>query len=365
MATSKATVSPAGGPPLATAGASQPAGLMLIGPDPAVTASVYNAHRLDDLLLRGIAPFWQQVKSGELGHLCRIWFVRYRRGGDHLKVRIHAPEEMVPELRRQLQEAVDRYFAGLPPHTAEEALEKRGRAELPPLDREDRTSDEYPDRSLLWTSYERSHVSLGGSPLLQDDVYVGHLTRFLSDAGEQLLKDLKLDESGSVPHQKRQTLLMKMIIGSLATLDFSEEQRTGYLLHHRNWLLRFALIKALDRAEKASELLGRYQRQIEKMGAGIGPIERTMQRIWDAPAGEGPAGPLRLLADHLETFRGIQAYQLDPFSEEPAFTGIFKALHSVANQLGLPMHEEAFTYHLLLHVRAPRKAAAGLQLMPD
>jgi hypothetical protein len=183
--------------------------------------------------------------------------------------------------------------------------------------------------------------------------------------GEQILSDLKLDPTGQVPHQKRQSLLMKMIIGSLATLDYSEEQRTDYLLHHRNWLLRFALLKALDRAEKSRELLARYQQQIERMGAGIGPVERTLQRVWDAARENPIGGPLRDLADYLETFRGDPAYQLDPFTDEPAFTGVFKALHSVANQVGLPMPEEAFTHHLLLHVRAPHKAATGLQLMPE
>ncbi len=65
--------------------------------------------------------------------------------------------------------------------------------------------------------------------------------------------------------------------------------------------------------------------------------------------------PLRLLADYLEGFRGDPAYQLDPFTDEPAFTGVFKGIHGVANQLGLPMAEEAFTHHLLQGLRAPEK----------
>lgn len=337
-------------------------------PDPLVSASIYCAGRLDDLLLRGIADFWRRVRAEDPDHSCHIWFVRYRRGGEHLKVRVHAPAAKAPFLRDELEQAVRRYFATLPEPTAEEAAAKRGRAELPPLDPEDRVADEYPDRSLLFTTYERSYVSLGGNPLLEDDFYVGRLTAFLALVGEKLLAELPLDTSGAlpqVPHGKRQAQLMKMVIAALAGLGWSEDQRTSYLLHHRNWLLRFSLLKALDRAEKSRELLTRFSRQIEKMGeAGIGPIARTLGRLWDE---EDPnaSGPLRELVAHLDGFRGDPAYQLDPFTDEPAFTGVFKALHSIANQIGLAMPDEAFTYHLLLQLRSPDKAASELPLMPD
>ncbi len=342
-------------------------------PDPLLSANVYCAGRLDDLLVRGIAPFWRAwcEGHGESGSAFsasrrwRLWFVRYRRGGDHLKLRIHGPQAEAPLLREELSRAVESYFALLPPPTPAEMEQPRGRMDVPPIDPEDRVAADYPDRSLLFTTYERSFVSFGGPPLMGDDRYVSSLIGFLSGAAEQLLYDLKLDASGSVPHQKRQTLLMKMVIGSLATLAFSEEQRTGYLRHHRDWLLRFALNKALDRREKGRELIGKFEQQVARMGAGTGPIERTLVRVWDGPGREEEVpGPLRSLADHLEGFRGNLSYQLDPFTEEPAFTGLFKALHTVANQLGLPMVEEAFTYHLLLQVRNPEKAAGDLLLMP-
>lgn len=358
--------------PLLSQPPSPPAAL----PDPAVTANIYCAGRLDELLLRGIADFWQRVRAADSEQACRIWFVRYRRGGEHLKVRVHGPAAMAAFLKGELQAAVERYFATLPPQSAEELAAKRGRSDVPPLDAEDRIAGEHPDRSLLFTNWERSHISLGGSPLLEDDVYVGHLTTFLGAVGARLLQDLKLDASmpvPQVPHGKRQALLVKIVIGALAGLPFSEEQRTEYLVHHRNWLLRFSLVKALDRSEKSRELIDRYRRQIEKMGeAGTGPISRALAKFWDeanpadlAADSAAIGDPLRELADHLEGFRGDPAYQLDPFSPEPSFTGVFKALHSVANQIGLPMPEEAFTYQLLLELRAPHKGATAVPLLPD
>ena len=347
----------------APAAAERAAGPVFGNPDPVVTANIYCAGHLDRLLLGCLAPFWKEIRQRDPERSHRIWFVRYRRGGDHLKVRIHAPAAAAPMLREQLQEAVERFFATLPPPAAD--APKSGRSDVPPIDAEDRSVDDYPDHSLLFTAYERSFITFGANPLLQDDLYASYLTEFLADGAEKILSDLQLDASGVIPHGRRQNLLMKVLIGTLATLDFSEAKRTDYLRHHRDWLLRFTLLKVAERAEKAASLLARFGRQIEAMGTNIGPVERTLQRIWDHVGADQPGSPLRLLAQHLEEQRGNADYQLDPFTDEPAFTGLFKALHGFANQLGLPAAEEAFTHHLLLQIRAPEKAASSVRFMPD
>ncbi len=102
----------------------RPVALPAVLPDPVLTANVYCAGRLDDLLLRALADFWQRVRGEDPAPACKIWFVRYRRGGEHLKVRVHGPAEMAPFLREELRQAVERYFASLPPLTEGEAAAK-------------------------------------------------------------------------------------------------------------------------------------------------------------------------------------------------------------------------------------------------
>ncbi len=136
-----------------------PAGL----PDPVLTANVYNARRLDDLLLRGVSDFWQRVRSQDPERLCKLWFVRYSRGGEHLKLRIHGPAGRLAFFREQLEEAVTRYFAMPAGATEGRAAGKaqarrRSHSSMPKTGVED-----HPDRSLLFTDYQRSFISLGGS----------------------------------------------------------------------------------------------------------------------------------------------------------------------------------------------------------
>lgn len=337
--------------------------------DPVLSANVYANGRLDDLLLRCIADFWSGVRERHTDVDSFLWFVRYRRGGEHLKLRIHGPAALSSIYAEQLAAACQRYFASLPPDEEAESAEpsRRGNYEIPPIDPEDQVTSDYPDRSLITTTYERSYVSLGGSPLLNDDLYVSRLTRFLGLSAERILAELKLDQQGQVPHKQRQTRLLKTVIGALAGLDWNATRRLDYLKYHRDWLLRFSLLKALDRTQRSQELLERFATQTEAMSSSKGPIERTLQKFWDRreEVDADPLGsPLRALADYLERFRGIRDYDLDPFTNEPGFPGIFKALHGAANQLGLNMIDEAFTYHLLLQIRMPSLAAEQVHLTP-
>jgi len=354
-------------PELAPSTSALPEPYLVDFPDPLVSANLYAAGKLDQLLLCAIQDFRQRLARHDPDQRSYFWFLRYRRCGEHLKLRIHAPAELEPIIRRELLASAEAFFADLPKASeAGEAAARSAHLDVPPLDAEDRGTDLHPDLSLLFTEYQRSHISLGGQPLLGDDAYVANLTRFLAIGSERVLRELKLDAEGEVPHRLRQNGLIKILIGALGELELSEQQRTNYLRHHRDWLLRFSLIKTLDRAEKARELLQKFDRQIERMGSGTGPIERNLSRYWGQGAeNEASYTPLRSLVSYLESFRHDENYQLDPFTCEPAFTGIFKALHGVANQLGLNMIDEAFTHQLLLSLRDPEQAALAVQLMPD
>ena len=54
------------------------------------------------------------------------------------------------------------------------------------------------------------------------------------------------------------------------------------------------------------------------------------------------------LRDHVAGLCGDRDDRLDPFAEDAAFNPLFKALHGLANQLGLKWLDEAYSYHLLL-----------------
>ena len=145
-------------------------------PDPALTANVYCERRQDHFLSTALATFWRQVRclEGELDSY--LWFVRYGRCGEHVKVRLHVPEERRESLAALLTTTVETYFAE---HEPPEPAQRKDWSYLPPIDEQDQAEEDYPDRTLLWTRYQRSHVSLGGKPFLDDDRYSALMTRCL------------------------------------------------------------------------------------------------------------------------------------------------------------------------------------------
>src|SRR5512133_161067 len=134
-------------------------------PDPLLTANVYCAGRLDDVLLRGVAPFWRGVRAEHPEQQAYLWFVRYLRGGEHLKVRLHAPEAMREALRSSFEAAVRSHLATLATLGSAPAAAAAPRSDgALPIDVEDEGAEAHPDPSFLWTHYQRSAVSFGGGP---------------------------------------------------------------------------------------------------------------------------------------------------------------------------------------------------------
>lgn len=321
-------------------------------PDPVVTANLYCEGRLDQVIHGALVPFRRALAERDPEGLWRLWLVRYPRRGEHLKVRLHGPESAASEVRDLLSDTVDACFATLPP-PVEGAPRTDGRGALP-IDLEDEEDGLAVDRSLLWTHYRRHHVSLGGPPLLEDDRYAELMTTCLARACELVLESLLPDGEGRIPHGRRQTGLLRLVVGGLGALGFDAEKNAAYLAYHRDWLLRFTAARSAAGSEKIQQTLSQFDQQVDKMGSLVDTWRSVALDAWTGEPRDsldGSDGPwwraLRDLQDFLDPFRGRPEYQLDPFATDVVFSPVFKVFHGTANQLGLNMLNEAFAHHLL------------------
>ena len=183
-------------------------------PDPILSANLYAAGQVDELLAGPMVELLRRL--GEIEGFAHLWFMRYPRRGEHLKIRIHGEPTIAPQAEDSLRSVTLPFLDKRP------ALEddKRGRpTAAPPIDLEDRAEDFYPDRQLLITRYQRSHVVLGGQPFLSDDLYVTTITRCLGTGCERLLQEIAQQGSdGWFPHKTRQSLLLRALTEGVAAL---------------------------------------------------------------------------------------------------------------------------------------------------
>lgn len=320
-------------------------------PDPVVTANVYCDRRLDEVIHGALAPLHRTMAEEDPSGLWRLWFVRYPKRGEHLKIRLHGPEPSAPQLRQFLADAVEACFAALPPAAGEEPRQD-GR-DVPPIDPEDNGGLQT-DRSLLWTRYQRHHISLGGRPLLDDDYYAALITTCLARSCEIVLASLRPNSEGQFPHSPRQTALLRLVTGGLGALGFGVEKSALYLAYHRDWLLRFTALRANTGSEKIQQTLARFDQKTEQMGSALEPLREMALDAWSGEPRDSLDGTdggwwraMRDFQDYLDQFRGNPDYQLDPFATDIVFSPVFKVFHGSANQLGLNMLNEAFAHHLL------------------
>ncbi|HYU32696.1 MAG TPA: lantibiotic dehydratase C-terminal domain-containing protein [Thermoanaerobaculia bacterium] len=321
-----------------------------------MTANIYCAGCLDPVIFQVVAPFWREYceKNPDDSYL---WLMRYGKGGEHLKVRLHGPEDRVPLQRQLLEERVTSFFAALPERT--EPLEKKGWVGASPIDAEDDVEQDHPDRTFLWTTYKRSHISLGGKPFLDDDRFVTLFTRCMA-SGCELLLSLEPGEDGFLSHRTRQNALIKALIAGLAASGFSAEERADYLAYHRDWLLRFILPKD-RRAEvyPVEQLQQSFEQRVARMGDALRPIGAAAEAEWSGNTAGKPQGldarwrhSLADLLEYVRLFSNDPDYRLDPFATDQAFSPVFKVFHGFGNQMGLTMADEAFAHHILLRTTA-------------
>jgi hypothetical protein len=320
-------------------------------PDPPLTANFYCGGLLDSIIQSVIKPFRSEMLERAPDFQSYLWLFRYGRCGEHLKLRVHAPPEEIPWMKESLGAAADRFFTRLPESLAPAGT---GRRDVPPIDQEDAALDDYPDRSLLWTHYERSEVSLGARPRILDDTYTVLFTRCLGMACDFLLSQVVVDvplEAG-FPHQFRQSTLLKLVLSALP--GFTAAERASYLAYHRDWLVRGLLAQRRPAWRGESDILQRLEEQVERLGGGIEILGELARSRWEEGARETIPELERWqeavahLARHIADLPEEPEGSLDPFEDNPTFPSVFKVLHGVANQLGLRKLDEAFAYHLLL-----------------
>lgn len=330
---------------------------LAIFPNPILTANIYCERRQDHFIGEALALFWREARTLEAERDSYLWFVRYGRCGEHVKVRVHAPEERRDALADLLARTVEAYFAAHEPPAPEP---RRDWSSLPPIDEQDGAEQDYPDRTLLWTRYRRSHVNLGGKPFLDDDLYAALMTRCMGAACEIVLSSLVLDAAGRIPHTLRQSILLDLLLSGLPMLCPDADERREYLSYHRDWLVRFSLAQRKADPSRAAGVLKYFAEQVEATAAStLEPLRALVAEQWrceEEPKGSGKQAWRSRLSDlrgYVEPLAAQPGYRLDPFATNPAFTPYFKVLHGLANQIGLNIMNEAFTHHLLLQAATP------------
>jgi Lantibiotic biosynthesis dehydratase C-term len=327
--------------------------------DPEVSANLYCAGRLCEVICQVVAPSWRDLQAQCTAPESNLWIMRYGKCGEHLKVRWHGPVSRAELWRAILQGNWTSYLAGLSP--VEAGAPRLSQSKVTPIDKEDHATADYPDRTLLWTTYERSHVSLGYRPYLLDDVYIAFLTRCLGRSTEILLACLESGRDGRSPHKLRQMILLKALIAGFAALPFSPAERDLYLLYHRDSLLRaFRRRKRLlHGSPNMVKLLARFDAEIERLGGQAKQLATQARIVWQEaylpPWGrsfEAWGRSLRDLAEYADPLCRDLQHDIDPFAESPLFPALFKAFHGLANQVGLDAFNEAFAYHLLISLTA-------------
>jgi hypothetical protein len=316
-------------------------------PDPVLTASIYTAAGLDDLIHSAIAPFWNGMRRCNPAREWSMWLVRYGLRGVHLKVRLHGPAEEREAVRALLEHAVRAHLPAPPAHAA--AIAKAAEPEPPPIDAEDHDEGACPEGTLLWTHYRRSPVSLGPAPHLRSDRYATLLTTCLSRAADIVLAAF---DGCAPPAAERQRILLKSLIAGLGAAGFLHASRSDYLAYHRDWLLRFAL----PDEGRAAETRAGLDQHVDRMGEGLEQIRRVAEAQWrpDGAAAAGDdaqaawRGAIGELCAWLEPFDTADGFHTDPFALEPMMPPVFKVFHGMANQLGVPMLQEALVHHILL-----------------
>lgn len=325
-------------------------------PDPVLCANVYCSGQLCDVAARLVAPFWREYRSRQDTRSSYLWFLRYARCGEHLKIRLHAPLSEAPLLRELLLVAQAEYFSRPAPQLP--ASRRKSTPTAPPIDAEDRAAADYPDRTFLWTEYGRSPVSLGYRPYLNDDQFCALLTHCLGAGAEIVLDRIESGPDGECPYSLQREIWRDALLAGLLAIPFSAHDRTLYLLYHRDCLLRY--LRKKNRWATGAVAMARVLSQLERQ-PGRPELREELARAtaerW-APHGPPPPGTtldawwgaLRALSEYVLPLLDDPSYHVDPFADSAAFPLFFKVFHGLANQVGLDPLNEAFLYHSLVDV---------------
>lgn len=305
-------------------------------PLPAISASIYCHGFVDELLREAVHPFWKGVKA-TFPCSC-LWVVRYDRGGQHLKIRLHVPARAHAALERRLEEAVERFFAGLP------AVAGEGRdaaTHLPPVDLEDHAEELRPDRSLIWTKYRYFPELIGAGPLSAAPGFEAAWIRCRAVATEAALDWLDGFEGVKISVQKRMYFGLQLLLAAVYGVHPRVETRARYLAFQRDWLLRVSR----DR-DQALALLERKANALPEQLTALHPL--VVAASSQAVALDGWSYAVRdLVRFCLDQLGRQDLADLEEASGELIYLALSRAVHNALNPIALGVSNEAYICHLL------------------
>jgi hypothetical protein len=331
-------------------------------PDPLLSANVYATRRLDQIIARLAVPFLHAAEAIDPSQSFYLWVLRYARCGEHLKLRVHGPDSLRGSFGRLLEAAFEAYHASQ--DFAEEILPLSPRPTPPrPMDLEDQAQlDDYSNGTFLLTRYQRSPIVFGAPALCQDDGYVARFTRCLGQAFGIIVESFELDETGNLPHRRRQALLLRVLAIGLPAIFPLEEDLHKYIAYHRDWLVRARTLALRGRMALARQTLDRYDVETVRTASSLTGIQDLLR----APGAmslreEEWRRSLVALRSYLQ---GALPANPDPFVPGPLFPSLFKVFHCVANQIGLTSLNEGLAWHLLLRALKGNEDRDSFRLVP-
>jgi hypothetical protein len=303
---------------------------------PEVSASIYCHGFIDELLRQVILPFWKRTRIALPQSY--LWVLRYDRGGQHIKIRLHAPVESHSVAAIHLRDAVGAFFAGLPSPAGDE---RDAAAHLPPIDPEDRADGLRPDRGLIWTQYRYSPELVGAEPLSAAPGFEVAFVRCRAASTEVVLDWLDTLESDEIPMRKRMVLSLQLFLAAVCGVHPHPETRARYLTFQRDWLLRVNL----DR-EQALRLLERKVKGLPEHQAALGPLV-TASSFRDGVLGDWCRAVEALTHFCLNRLGGRSLPELDGPAENLVYSVISRAVHNAMNLAAIGTSNEAYICHLL------------------
>jgi lantibiotic biosynthesis dehydratase-like protein len=320
--------------------------MMTLFPVPFLSASVYGQKQHDLLLDAFLRPFWSSSALRYAGGF--FWTMRYGGGGEHLKLRLHGPEQYEAETRQALAAALDHFIASLPPSE----LGQTDPGLFPSIDPEDEEEGLRPDRFWRWTTFRPSPFVLGAEKLAQDPMLSGLYAHTQGAVAEIVLREVAPQRLETSFATSRQSLFIRMLIATFETLGFSTAEREAYLRHHHDWLVRFLIARAKSPETSSDTILAPMRERIANIGSTVAAIRQRLDSSVDGscphPIFSFWQQRLRDFFAYVSTFRGNAAYDLDPYTKDYAFLPLFKLLQGACNQFGLRLKSELYVYHLLL-----------------
>ncbi len=178
----------------------------------------------------------------------------------------------------------------------------------------------------------------GEPPLAGDEELAARCAVCLAHAAEHYLAAVEAAPAGPLPHPARLGAVRALLgSGTAAALPAGGARR--YHAYHRDWLVRYPVLKNGFGMAKAGEVFALLDAQLHRAGAAAADTRGAPGGAWAAALGE--------LGGYLAAREGDPALRVDPFADGPLFPVLLRLFHATARLFGLGLLDEAFLHHLL------------------